>query len=144
MRLRRYFDAFDPGQVKVYLYDDLANGDVDGLLESIFGFLGVDKSYHPDVAKRYNVSGMPKSKLLHDLVVKPNLIKSVAKPFLPNALRRRISGNLKDRNLAKTPMSPAVREWLMDAFREDVLKLQDLLNRDLSRWLEREGSYAHE
>ena len=87
---------------------------------------------------------MPKSKLLHDLVVKPNLIKSAAKPFLPNSLLRRISGNLKERNLVKTPMSATVREWLMDAYREDVLKLQDLLNRDLSRWLEREGSYTHE
>ncbi len=92
----------------------------------------------------HNESGMPTSKLWHDLLVKPNLIKAAAKPFLPNALRKRISGNLKDRNLAKTPMSPAVREWLTDAFREDVLKLQNLLNRDLGRWLERERSYAHE
>ena len=143
-QLRRYFEAFDPGQVKVYLYDDFNDGNADELPQSIFGFLGVDESYSPDVTKKHNVSGMPKSKLLHNFVVRPNLIKAAVKPFLSNSLRRRISGNLKDRNLVKTPMSPAVREWLTDAYRADVLKLQDLLNRDLSKWLELERGHSNE
>jgi hypothetical protein len=44
--------------------------------------------------------------------------------------------NLQNRNLSKAPPMPEeTRMELIEAYREDVLKLQDLIGRDLSGWL---------
>jgi hypothetical protein len=38
-------------------------------------------------------------------------------------------------NLEKPQMKPETREYLKGLFREDILKLQDIIKRDLSHWL---------
>jgi hypothetical protein len=38
-------------------------------------------------------------------------------------------------NLEKPQMKPETREYLKNLYREDILKLQTLINRDLSHWL---------
>ena len=37
---------------------------------------------------------------------------------------------------AKPTLSPEIRQELLVIYREDILKLQDLIDRDLSKWLE--------
>jgi hypothetical protein len=134
--LTRYYDLFGPEQIQVYLYEDLDEDPV-GMMQGIFRFLGVDDAFIPDTSLRYeDVSSIAKSRALHALIKKPNPLKSVLKPFLPEGLRLRIAANLLDRNLTKPPSMPEeVREELTEAYREDVLKLQGLIGRDLSGWL---------
>jgi hypothetical protein len=51
-------------------------------------------------------------------------------------MRTGINARLEDLNLTQAPPPPegACRE-LADAYREDILKLQELISRDLSVWL---------
>ena len=45
--------------------------------------------------------------------------------------------SLRKRGLSKAPsLEPEVRRELLHIYREDILKLQDLIQRDLSAWLE--------
>ncbi len=140
-QLSRYYEAFGPEQIGVYLYEDLES-DPAGVLRDVYGFLGVDPSFTPDVSARYNVSGLPKSKGLHAahaFLLKPNPIKTVLKPLFPKKLRRRLVeaslNALRNRNLVKPPFPEEVRRDLVEGYREDVLKLQGLIGRDLSAWL---------
>jgi hypothetical protein len=48
-QLKRYFDAFDRNQIKVYLYEELSDVPIDTLRDT-FRFLGVDDSFVPDVS----------------------------------------------------------------------------------------------
>ncbi len=134
-QLTRYYDLFDQDQIRVYLYEDLKEDPV-GTMQSIFRFLGVDDAFVPDTSVRYNVSGIPKSRALKTFVEKPNPLKTAIKPLFTEGLRRRIAENLRHRNLAIPPPMPEdVRKELPEAYREDILKLQDLIGRDLSGWL---------
>ena len=133
-QLSRYYELFGPEQIKVYLYEDLKEDPV-GMMQSIFRFLGVDDAFIPDTSLRHNASGIPKSRALQALINKPNALKSAIKPFVPEGMRRRILVNLQNRNLAQAPMPEGVREELTEAYREDILKLQGLIGRDLSSWL---------
>jgi hypothetical protein len=137
--LKRYFDAFDRDQIKVYLYEDLSNAPVD-TLQDAFRFLGVDDSFVPDVSLRRNVSGYPKHRTVDKLLRKPSPIKDVLKIYLPARLRWRLSkafDDLKTRNLVAPPaVQPEVRRRLIGVYREDILQVQELLHRDLSGWLE--------
>jgi Sulfotransferase family len=135
-QLERYFDAFGREQIKVYLYEDLKTDPV-GVLGETFRFLGVDDAFVPDISLKHNVSGIPKSQALHAFIRQSHPIKSVFKPFVPEGLRLRLKTSLRNRNLRQPPpLSPEARKELAEAYREDILKLQGLIRRDLSTWLE--------
>ncbi len=133
-QLVRYYDLFGPEQIRVWLYEDLKEDPL-GMMQGMFRYLGVNDAFVPETL-RHNVSGTPKSRALQTFIQKPNPLKSVVKPLVPEGMRRRIRINLQNRNLAKPPMSEGVREELTEAYREDILKLQDLIGRDLSSWLD--------
>jgi Sulfotransferase family len=139
-QLKRYFDVFDRDQIRVYLYEDLRAG-IPRVLRDIFGFLEVDDTFVPDTSMRHNVSGTPKSGLLPGFIFGRNPVKTVLKPLFPQELRQHISVSLKSRYLVGAPpLVPEVRRELLEAYRDDVLKLESLIERDLSGWLEREQS----
>ena len=133
-QLKRYYETFERGQIRVYLYEDLKNDPI-GMLRDVYGFLGVDDSFTPNTLSRYMVSGVPRSRALYAILRKPHPIKSVLKPLLPKGLRRRVLLNLQNRLLVKPPFPAEVRRNLTEAYREDVVKLQELIGRDLSAWL---------
>jgi Sulfotransferase family len=139
-QLDRYLKLFHPDQLRVYLYEDLEEDPV-GMTHDIFRFLEVDDTFVPDTSWRSNVSGIPRSRALQTFAEQPNRLKGALKQFLPEGLLKRMSANLRQRNLAKPPPMPeSARRELTVAYREDVAKLQRLIGRDLSRWRGEGGS----
>ena len=135
-QLKRYFDVFDRNQIKVYLYEDL-RGSLPRVVQDIFRFLEVDESFVPDTSLRHNVSGIPKNGLLPKLIFRRNPIKAALRPLFPQVLRQRISGSLRSQYLVGAPpLAPEVRRELLEAYRDDVLRLETLIERDLSGWLQ--------
>lgn len=137
-QLGRYQKVFNPEQMKVVLYDDLVNAP-GNLLKELFLFLEVDPLFSPDMTEHPNVSGAPKSVFLHRLMkaifMKPNPIKFISRLVLPKSVRRNFMLSIRAKNLQKQQMSQEDRQYLMAFFREDILKLQDTISRDLSGWL---------
>lgn len=134
-QLKRYYDIFDRQQIKVYLYEELQADNI-ALIQDIYNFVGVDDTFVPDLSQK-NVSGTPKSQLLHDLFTKDNSLKSLLKPLFPKQLRRNIADKAIANNLGSKPiLAPETGDRLRQLYREDILQLQDLIERDLSAWLE--------
>lgn len=134
-QLRRYFDRFDQHQIKVYLYEEFA-ADPGCVLQDFFEFLGVDGTFASDVSKKHNQSGVPRNRAVHSLLTTPSPIKTALRAVIPSGRLRRAARRIRDQNLVKIPLSPEERTQLVDTYREDILKLQDLIRRDLSKWLE--------
>lgn len=130
IQLKRYYDIFDREQIRVYLYEDLCQNPLT-LIQDIFCFLEVDKTFVPDISIRPNKSGIPKNLIVHKLLTKPNPIKSLLKPLFPSQLRQKI----QHQNLKTPKISSKTRVFLTNLYREDILKCQDLIERDLSGWL---------
>jgi len=137
-QLERYFGTFPREQIRVYLYEDLSAAPI-ATVQDAFRFLGVDDSFAPDVSLRRNVSGQPKYKTLDGLLRRQSRIKHAAKIYLPARMRWRLSrafDDLKTRNLVgPPPLQSEVRRQLIGVYRQDILKVQGLLHRDLSGWL---------
>lgn len=133
-QLKRYFDIFNSEQIRVYLYDDLQDNPT-RVIKDICTFLNVDTKFSPDMSFKPNISGVPQNKLLHSFLRNPNVFKDLLKPFLSAKLRKRLRLNLQNSNLSKPELKPEVKEQLLPIFREDILQLQDLIQRDLSPWL---------
>ncbi|MCV3216514.1 sulfotransferase [Plectonema radiosum NIES-515] len=135
--LKPYFQRFDRDQIRIYLYQDFKANPL-CVVQDIFRFLNVDDTFTPDVSLKYNVSGIPRNRALHTFLT--NLAspdnKSLLKLLFPEELLWRIGVNLYNWNLNKQLLEPEVRRQLIEIYREDILKLQDQLQQDLSKWLE--------
>jgi hypothetical protein len=139
-KLCRYFEIFPRDQIKVYLYDDWST-EPRALLSDLFRFLGVDESYEPEL-KRSNVTRVPRSRRFHHVASHPGCLDPVLSSILPHSVCKWVSATLKDlddkHNLVPpSPIDPLVRRKLTDEYREDILKTQDLIGRDLTHWLTR-------
>jgi len=135
IHLMRYYNLFEERQIKILLYEDLVNNDKD-TLKGIFDFLGVDTSFEDDLTVRHMVgSPIPRSKKLETLINKPNPTRSLFVRVLPIDVRRKIKQSLKNWNIRKIDFTTELRKELTLLYRDDILRLQDLIERDLSKWL---------
>ena len=133
--LAPYFERFDRQQLRIFLYEDFAASSLP-VLQDIFRFLEVDDRFVADISLRYNVSGVPRIRPIQRLLNTGGPIKSLLKMTLPSGLRYQVRTRLRARNLVKPPLPEAVRAKLAREYREDTLRLADLIGRDLSIWLE--------
>jgi len=133
-QLKRYYDVFPRARIKVFLYDDFQRLP-QAVLRDVFEFLEVDPGFEPRMDITPNLSGIPKSRLLHRTLSKPSIEMTISKYLLPSALRKQVKQALMKKNLRRPSMPPMDREYLIGIYREDILFLQDLIGRDLSLWL---------
>jgi len=137
-QLNRYYQVFDPHQIKVVLYEDLVK-DSNGLLRDIFSFLGVDPTFIPDTTARPNVSGFPKNPKFHQfmyrLFMQDNVIKRVSRVIFPKAFRQNVMVNMRLTNLEKRSIPEDIYDRLKNLFRQDINNLEKLIGRDLSNWV---------
>lgn len=133
-RLKRYFDAFPREQIRTYLFEDFKRNPI-GVVQDLYGFVGVDSAFAPDTAVRHNPANVPRSPLLNRLLYHPRAIRS-AKALLPERLQL-AAKRIRQRNLQPAPtLPPDLRARLLELYRDDILKLGELLDRDLAVWLE--------
>jgi len=135
-QLTPYYERFPGQQIRVYLYADFVR-DAMGLVRDAFRFLGVDETFIPDKTVRPNISGIPRSRMLQSaLRGRYAWLNAVVRAVLPKRLRVGVHNVLRRKNLTRPPLDPEVRRDLIREYRDDILRLQDLLDRDLSAWLE--------
>ncbi|MDJ0660797.1 MAG: sulfotransferase [Crocosphaera sp.] len=139
-QLKPYFDKFDRNQIRIYIYDDWKNKQIQ-TLRDIYKFINVDTNFIVDTSKKLHTSPktIPKNKLFNKLLLSPNLLKSSLKLFIPEKIRQKIWSQLNQKNQAKPSLSYKLRQQLINIYREDILQLQDLLEYDLSKWLKIEN-----
>ena len=133
-RLKRYFDEFPREQLKIFLFDDFRR-DPGRMMAELFGFVGVDASFVLDTAPKHNPANVPRSRVANRVLYHPRVIRT-AKTMLP-ASAYGLAKRARQLNLKDPPTLPDdLRARLLEIYREDILKLQELLERDLSVWLE--------
>lgn len=132
-RLRRYLDLFPREQIKIYIFEEFKKNAA-GTISDLYGFLGVDTAFTPDTSVKYNPGAVPKFRLLNQLFYHPKLI-NMTKSVVPESVQGMLK-QVRELNLATTPkMPPDLRSKLLGIYHEDILKLEELLGRDLSIWL---------
>ncbi|MBU0732034.1 sulfotransferase [Patescibacteria group bacterium] len=143
-QVKAYLENFS--NIKIFLTDDLKEHPQE-LLSELFQFLEIDDSFSPDVSFKFNVSGAPeknkKKKALHYLITKQSRwfefkLKKIilTKPYFPKERIIKVVEGAKNRNIKKPEMDPETRKQLQALFRDDILKIQELIGRDLGHWLE--------
>lgn len=136
-QVKAFWDNFS--HVKIFFFEDL-NRNCSKLIRSIFEFLDVEPSFQPKLSLRYNVSGVPKNHFIYKFLIQPNPLRNaISRTFIRRIIsersRYKIIEYLNAKDLKRPEMNRHTREYLANLYRDDLLKLQKLLNRDLSHWL---------
>jgi hypothetical protein len=130
--LTPYFERFPRERIRVYGYEDLSERP-QAVLTDLCHFLGIDAVLMPPQVDRQNVTTWTRSRALQALLRQLQSLKGL----LPRCLRRMIGPRLRTWNQVKPPpLDPALRRELTDIYRDEILRLNDLIGRDLSHWLE--------
>jgi hypothetical protein len=138
-QLKRYYDLFNNDQIKVILQDELFNKPEE-VLREIFNFLGVDPKFSSNLSIKYNVSGIHKNPIIHwftkNLFKRPNPIRWISRKLIPESCRFKVTTWINQKNIIRKRIPDDIRQDLIELYREDIQKLQTLIGKDLSHWME--------
>jgi hypothetical protein len=142
-QIKKFYEYFDENQIEIQLYEDVSKRPEE-VTKSIFKFLGVDTKFVPEY-KSLNNTGEVKSKFLQKVGFGNNPIRNF---FVRKVLRCFLSENQwakfrfyiihkntksKNKNYIEETNSEFI-EKLKSFYREDIKKLETLINKDLSSW----------
>jgi hypothetical protein len=135
VQLKRYYNLFPKENIKVYLFEDVVKNPKE-TLKDIFKFLNVDENIEIDVSKKSNVSGTPKGIL--GFILKKMRYYNLMPKFAISDYLPTVMVNLLFKSVYKDAekLDSVLRKELTDKYyREEILKLEKLIDKDLSNWL---------
>jgi hypothetical protein len=131
-QVRRYLDRFPRNQVGIWIYEEQQTRPHEFLRE-VLEFLEVDSTFTPDTTNRYNQPQIARhikpNRLLRRMGVWP-----ILKRLTPAPLKARVRDAVYRPN-GQTVMQPEDRISMLEFYRADIHRLEAILGRDLSLWL---------
>ncbi len=143
-QVKRYIDIFGSENTLIILYDDIQK-DSEGCLKQVYNFLNVDSDIIPEsIFTRVNARQVPRYRIavfLYDMSRKIlNASKSMkrVRDFLISVGIERLVDQAMHHNLKSAgseSLSKSTRKQLIGRYREDILQLSELIDRDLTAWI---------
>jgi Sulfotransferase domain len=142
-QLERVYKKFKKEQVLILLYEDVTDNP-QLIINQAFKFLNVDSSFIPEF-KVLNTTGEIKYKILQNIFFnkskfKKLIVDNLVDPILPIHKRAKIKWAFTDWNTKKKDIKSKETEFekeilfLKNYFKEDILKLEKLIERNLDAW----------
>jgi hypothetical protein len=132
-QVKRYLDLFGEKRVKVILNEDLS-ADTEKIVRETYLFLSVDPLFKAQVKQRHNTAAIPSS-LFSRYVLRQNRMIKFTSLIVPRFIRNAIYSNVLITKKIPVP-DTETKIFLSELYREDTLKLQQLIKRDLTGWLQ--------
>jgi len=135
-KLEPWLATFGRERTKIIIFDDFVK---DGLnvFADVCRFLGVDDSFTPDLSVQ-NKGGVVKNQRLFLFLTKigSHPLQRTIKPLVPGPILAAYRG-IRQRNMEKAPpLPPAIALQLVDYYKDDIRRLETMIDRDLSAWLD--------
>ena len=144
-QVAEYLDVFPRHQVRFLLFDDL-QADPIAFMKDVHTFIGAGEGFEPRADVQYNVSGVPRSALLHRLGAGDGPLGPLARRLVPVVGKdrlRRWQARVQARNVRRQSLDEILRRRLLEDFSDDIRRTSALTGLDLSRWLQPEVDVRH-
>lgn len=142
-QVERYLQAFPSNQVKIVIFDEFKANPKKSYLE-VLDFLELDHSYLPDNFKVINSNKVRilKGDYIQKIRTHP-LILAPTRALIPYSIRRiafkslgRVWTKINTRHESRQPINPELKNKLISEFTPEVKALSNLIDKDLSHWIE--------
>lgn len=131
-QVQRYLKVFPKEQVLILLHDDLIISPTT-TIQQIYEFLGVDTTLKINHDKKHNSAAVPRSKLATKILGLNSLRVKVRMAIKGTALHR-ILKKVIFKEAETDPSTELFLASLQKMYHDEIKKLSQLLNRDLSKW----------
>jgi len=131
-QVKRYVEVFGRSQVLIFLHENLINNSSETLVE-ICKFLSIDPSLRFSEFQHQNVTAAGKNKFIRTLYSQ-KIIRKTLGFFLADTIKLKVQ-KLFFSKKALPSLSITMRDKLKNHYHSDLLKLQQLIGRDLSPWI---------
>lgn len=132
VQLKRYFELFPKENIKVILYEDFINDQIQ-TTANVLEFLGVTNKDLPlSTNKSSNKTLIPKNKVAYLVIRYRNYIQKI----IPSLVRQSEIGRKVNRLLFKSPhkVSEAIVDRLRKSYAEDKIVLEELIEKKIECW----------
>lgn len=143
-QIKQFLKYFDRSQLYVCFYEDIKSNPKD-VIKKLFEFLEIDLRYNPEL-KTMNRTGEVKNKAFQKVAfgnhpVRNFVVRKFLRKLIPEKTRTNLRWKVIDMNTnssqnssADIITSPKTLEYLSVFYKEDITKLEQLLDKDLSHW----------
>jgi hypothetical protein len=136
--LTRFRTLFPESQMIVFRFEEFTT-DTRAVMSKVYRFLEIDESFTLPTTEAFNATTVPRNEEVFRFFTTRNPLFRFAKAMSPSWIR---GAALRTRNkvlsASKPPLEVERRRKLISIYREDIVKLQDLLGWDLSSWMKDE------
>ncbi len=133
--LQPFLDQFPHEQFLFLLTDDL-KADFPGASARLYRFLGLEPPTDQETIVK-NTAQRPRSLRLVYFLNEPSKYKGIFKAMLPETVRKWIKQRIRWANLRSfeyPAMDPAMERELQARCRDEIVRLESMIGRDLSDW----------
>ena len=127
--IKRYLDIFGKKQVKIIIFEELVKN-TKGVLKEILGFLDLDTSLTHFKTKAHNPHRIARGSVAESILWSTKASK-LSRKFLSPSSRKLIQEKLLLKKQPKPKMDPVDSKVLIEFYRDDVKKMEELLGRKL-------------
>lgn len=138
--IKMYCENFPDQEIKFLIFEKMVNKQhQQAFFADLFNFLEIDSNFQPDTNVIMRKGGTRTNSSFKKAVFRNNKIRlalgTLLKPFTNSEQRRLLSIKAQNMLTKKVKLAPELRQELINYYREDIFKLQDLIQQDLSHWL---------
>lgn len=133
-QVKNYMSVFSRDQIKIVLYEDVFKN-TKNTLSNILTFLNLDikELDSIDFSTKHNPYLKPKNKLLNQILKFKNNLAPL-KRIAPDYIKKLLTDKVLYEQGEKPKIPQESYLYLNEVFKEDIIKLEKLLNIDLSAW----------
>ncbi|MAZ54833.1 MAG: hypothetical protein CMP55_03410 [Flavobacteriales bacterium] len=129
LQLKRYINVFNENQLSIVFYDDLKS-DSQKVMKHIFSFLEIE---FQDLDYSIQNSFLSPSNIFVSELYKFNSLRKIVKSLFPEPFLSLVKSIFFSNN-SKPTFSDSIIKQLNAYYKSDIVELEKLLNKDLSKW----------
>ncbi|ARN74087.1 sulfotransferase family protein [Oceanicoccus sagamiensis] len=131
--LNRFYDLFPRENIHVSLYETF-NKNPEKIINDLYSFVDVDTNFQPDLREKHNIGQVPKNPTLNKWL-RNRKLKQLAQDYFPGFLKKAGKFILNKNMSARPDFSRETKLKLLELYKQDIEKTQQLTGLDLSQWL---------
>ena len=134
-QIEKYYYYFEKNKIKIIIFEEYIKN-IALIYKEVLDFLDVDASFLPNF-KIYNQGRTIRNRWLHNLMTPlPKSIKFIIHPIhlIAKGKLDLFIRNINTKPGTEKPIAPETRERLYKKFKPEIIKLEKIIDKDLSVW----------
>ena len=132
-QIQRYLDFFEKENILFIDYEDFKKN-VSKTVDQVYDFLNISTEFSADINTKYNTFTMPKNKVIR-FIYSFVFLRKILTFLFPIYFVRNIRGFLFKAD-EKPELLKETRILLRKIFNDDIRKLEEVLGKDYSKWIQ--------